>query len=100
MRARVIPTVIAILLAGASSGRAAAQEPNWGIVIHGGAGTIERGRMTAERETAVRARLGEALEAGHAVLASGGASLDAVQAAIRILEDSPLFNAGTGAVRP
>lgn len=77
----------------------AGQEPNWGIVIHGGAGDIERGRLTPAREAAHRAKLEEALRAGHAVLAGGGTSLDAVQAAIRVLEDSPLFNAGRGAVR-
>jgi L-asparaginase / beta-aspartyl-peptidase len=67
-------------------------------VIHGGAGTIERGLMTAEREAAYRAKLTEALTAGFRVLERGGAGLDAVVAAITLLEDSPLFNAGKGAV--
>jgi beta-aspartyl-peptidase (threonine type) len=70
----------------------------FGFVIHGGAGTIERGRMTPEREAAYRAKLSEALKAGFDVLAGGGAGLDAVVAAVTLLEDSPLFNAGKGAV--
>ena len=70
----------------------------FGFVIHGGAGTIERGRMTPEREAAYRAKLAEALMAGYEVLRKDGAGLDAVVAAITILEDSPLFNAGKGAV--
>jgi beta-aspartyl-peptidase (threonine type) len=70
----------------------------WGIVIHGGAGVISRENLTPQREAEVRAKLTEALQAGHTVLAQGGTSLDAVTAAIRILEDSPLFNAGKGAV--
>jgi L-asparaginase / beta-aspartyl-peptidase len=72
--------------------------PRWGIVIHGGAGVIQRESLSPEREAAIRAALQEALQAGHAVLAKGGSSLDAVTAAIRILEDSPYFNAGKGAV--
>jgi beta-aspartyl-peptidase (threonine type) len=68
------------------------------LVIHGGAGTIRREKMTPERETALRAALGEALIAGHRILAGGGSSLDAVEAAICVLEDSPLFNAGRGSV--
>ncbi len=68
------------------------------LVIHGGAGTITRAEMTAEREAAYRAALTAALETGHRVLAGGGAALDAVEATIRLLEDSPLFNAGKGAV--
>jgi len=75
-----------------------ARKPQWGIVIHGGAGNIRRESLTPEKEAEYRAKLTEALRAGHAVLAQGGASLDAVSAAIRILEDSPLFNAGKGAV--
>lgn len=77
---------------------AAAEAPKWGIVIHGGAGTIRRESMSPEREAEYRAALTEALRAGHAVLERGGSSLDAVAAAINIMEDSPLFNAGKGAV--
>ncbi|MEJ2719942.1 MAG: isoaspartyl peptidase/L-asparaginase [bacterium] len=69
------------------------------MVIHGGAGTILKENMTPEREKAYRDKLTEALDAGMAVLRKDdGNSLDAVQAAIRVLEDSPLFNAGKGAV--
>ena len=68
------------------------------LVIHGGAGTITRNGMSAEMEQQYRAGLEQALRAGHAVLSKGGSSLDAVEAAIRVLEDNPLFNAGKGAV--
>jgi beta-aspartyl-peptidase (threonine type) len=71
---------------------------DWGMVVHGGAGTIARDRMTPESEAGYRAALTEALRAGHRVLQDGGHALDAVSAAIVILEDSPLFNAGRGAV--
>ncbi|HSU16204.1 isoaspartyl peptidase/L-asparaginase [Longimicrobium sp.] len=74
------------------------QEPRWGMVIHGGAGTITREQMTPEREAAYRAGLERALRAGYAVLQRGGRSLDAVQAAINVMEDDSLFNAGRGAV--
>jgi beta-aspartyl-peptidase (threonine type) len=67
------------------------------IVIHGGAGVIAR-EVTPEKEKAMRAELQKALETGYGVLKSGGSSLDAVSRAIVILEDSPLFNAGKGAV--
>lgn len=70
----------------------------WGMVIHGGAGTIRREAMTPEREAAYRGALEAALRAGHAVLERGGTSLDAVEAAIRVMEEDPLFNAGRGAV--
>jgi beta-aspartyl-peptidase (threonine type) len=70
----------------------------WGLVIHGGAGTINREAMTPERGEEYRAAMTEALRAGHRVLEGGGTSVDAVTAAIVILEDSPLFNAGRGAV--
>lgn len=70
----------------------------WGIVIHGGAGVMSRANLSPEREAAVRAALERALRAGHGVLAPGGSSLDAVTAAVVVLEDSPLFNAGKGAV--
>lgn len=68
------------------------------IAIHGGAGTITRDQMTSSREQAYRAALSAAVEAGHRILADGGSSLDAVTEAVRLLEDSPLFNAGKGAV--
>lgn len=68
------------------------------IVVHGGAGTIRREELDADNEAAIRATLEESLHAGHAILENGGTSLDAVMAAVVILEDSPLFNAGRGAV--
>lgn len=68
------------------------------FVIHGGAGTLERSKMSAEREKQYRDKLEEAVRAGYKILSDGGTSLDAVEAAIRIMEDSPLFNAGKGAV--
>ncbi|WKN33206.1 isoaspartyl peptidase/L-asparaginase [Porifericola rhodea] len=68
------------------------------IAIHGGAGTIKRENMSPEREAEYRAKLEEALKAGHKILEEGGNSLDAVVAAIQIMEESPLFNAGKGAV--
>jgi len=74
------------------------QNPPLGIIIHGGAGVIERGSLTPEKEAAYKAKLEEALLAGWKVLKDGGTSLDAVQSVIMILEDSPLFNAGKGAV--
>ena len=70
----------------------------WALAIHGGAGVIERGDLTPQKEAAYRAGLDAALAAGQKVLAAGGSSLDAVEAAIRVLEDDPLFNAGRGAV--
>lgn len=70
--------------------------PNFAIAVHGGAGTVPRERITPEREAAYRATLSSALSAGHEILASGGTSMDAVVASIRILEDFPLFNAGHG----
>lgn len=74
------------------------REIPFGIVIHGGAGTIREADMTDEKEQAYRAKLHEALEAGYTILAGDGTSLDAIEAAIRVMENSPLFNAGKGAV--
>ena len=68
------------------------------IAIHGGAGVIERAALTAEAEVAYRAALERSLRAGYAVLEGGGSSLDAVTTAVKVLEDSPLFNAGKGSV--
>lgn len=75
-----------------------AASPRWSIALHGGAGVITPDQMTPEREAAYRASLNEALSAGAAVLDAGGSALDAVEAAIRVMEDDPLFNAGRGAV--
>ncbi|NBB52405.1 isoaspartyl peptidase/L-asparaginase [Rhizobium sp. CRIBSB] len=72
--------------------------PAWSFAIHGGAGVIERANLSTEQDAAYRAALNRALEAGAAVLSNGGTALDAVQAAIEIMEDDPLFNAGRGAV--
>ncbi|WP_298698216.1 isoaspartyl peptidase/L-asparaginase, partial [uncultured Brevundimonas sp.] len=72
--------------------------PQWSLAIHGGAGVIERAQLSPERDAAYRAGLQAALDAGSAVLARGGSSLDAVQAAIEVMEENPLFNAGRGAV--
>ena len=71
--------------------------PTWGLVIHTGAGNFTIAGI-AERKDAMQAAMNDALMAGYRVLDKGGASVDAVQAAIVILEDSPLFNAGKGAV--
>jgi len=68
------------------------------LVIHGGAGTILKKDMTAEKEAAYTAALKSALETGYAKLKDGRSSLDAVEATIHVLENSPLFNAGKGAV--
>ena len=68
------------------------------IVIHGGAGTILKKNMTDEKEAAYKAKLEEAIRTGYEVLKNGGTSLDAVTKTINIMEDSPLFNAGKGAV--
>ena len=68
------------------------------IVIHGGAGAILKKNLSEEMETAYRSKLGEALHAGNAVLENGGTATEAVVVAIKLLEDSPLFNAGKGSV--
>lgn len=75
------------------------RNPNsFGIVIHGGAGGIKREYFNKEQQEAYTQKLEEALDAGYTILENGGISLDAIQAAINVMEDSPLFNAGKGAV--
>src|SRR5690554_6595080 len=76
----------------------AANKNKIALAIHGGAGTIKRGSMDAQQEGQYRSKLKEALDAGYAVLEKEGSALEAVMASVRILEDSPLFNAGKGAV--
>jgi L-asparaginase / beta-aspartyl-peptidase len=75
-----------------------AEPRQWKLVIHGGAGVIERGRLTPELDRALRAGLKGALAAGAEILDAGGSALDAVEAAAKVLEDDPQFNAGRGAV--
>lgn len=76
-----------------------AQTPKpFALAIHGGAGTILRERLSPDEDRAYRAGLEAALQAGYAVLQKGGTALDAVETAVRTLEDHPLFNAGKGAV--
>ena len=70
----------------------------WSLAIHGGAGAITRSQTRPETDAGVRAALNAALDAGSAILAAGGAALHAVEAAVRVLEDDPHFNAGKGAV--
>jgi beta-aspartyl-peptidase (threonine type) len=96
-RGTAVVALLAIALLITCAGQAE-EAPLTKLVIHGGAGTITRAEMTAEREAAYRAKLTEALEAGHRILAAGGAGLDSVEATIHVMEDSPLFNAGKGAV--
>ncbi|OZV70986.1 isoaspartyl peptidase/L-asparaginase family protein [Winogradskyella aurantia] len=74
------------------------EKQEFAIVIHGGAGTILKKNMTPEREAAYKAKLEEAIKVGYDILKNGGSSIDAVQKTINVMEDSPLFNAGKGAV--
>ena len=70
----------------------------WRLVIHGGSGRMERGSIAASDEAEIRTALGRALDAGETILTGGGAALDAVEAAVKVLEDDPHFNAGRGSV--
>jgi beta-aspartyl-peptidase (threonine type) len=70
----------------------------WKLVVHGGAGIIEKARMVPDQESEIRAALDHALASGSHILAEGGSAVDAVEAAVRELEDNPNFNAGRGAV--
>src|SRR5690606_41449413 len=71
---------------------------NFAIAIHGGAGTILKGQMSSEMEKAYKIKLEEAVKTGHSILKEGGSSLNDVEKAINILEDSPLFNVVKGDV--
>jgi beta-aspartyl-peptidase (threonine type) len=73
-------------------------EAGWALVLHGGAGAIERRHLNAEQERAYREAMARAAEAGAAALRAGARALDAAEAAVRVMEDEPLFNAGRGAV--
>lgn len=100
MKKVILPLSIAIilLLSGFILYSDAASKSNYAIVIHGGAGTILRENFTPEKEAQYKRVLKNALLVGDSILQSGGSSLDAVEKTIHILENSPLFNAGKGAV--
>jgi len=98
-----LPALACLLLlfapvCGAAPPPAPPPPPAIALAIHGGAGVIERPKMTPEKEASYRAGLAAALDAGYAILERGGSSLDAVSAAVRMMEDDPQFNAGRGAV--
>ena len=100
MRRIVFEFLVVSMVMIAGTGPSSAQQPahHWAIVIHGGAGIIERADMKPETEAVYRKAMSEALQAGAAVLDKGGTSLDAIETVIRRFEDDPLFNAGKGAV--
>ena len=79
-------------------GRGMVARPTWSLAIHGGAGTMAREAMTRADQSEYEAGLAAALDAGVAILAAGGSALDAVEAAVVVLEDDPHFNAGRGSV--
>jgi beta-aspartyl-peptidase (threonine type) len=93
-----ISVLLATGLIAGSCGRPDVPQIEFGLVIHGGAGNIVQEDMLDEREQAYRAALTEALVVGYEILQHGGEALDAVEAVIVMMEDSPLFNAGKGAV--
>lgn len=92
------PKIFFLLILFFISQTALPQTTKYGLVIHGGAGTILKSNMTPEKEAEYISKLNEALQTGYKILEKGGSSLDAVVAVINIMEDSPLFNAGKGAV--
>jgi len=98
MKSVAFAAVLSLSLGLSAAPVVAEEAPRWSLAIHGGAGVIERDSLTPQQDAAYRAALQRALDAGSAVLRSGGAAMDAVQAAIQVMEDDPLFNAGRGAV--
>jgi len=94
----LIVGLFATVLSACTSMETPVAKPEWTLLIHGGAGVMRGAEMTAEMDAAYRAGLNEALAAGSKVLAGGGDAIDAVEAAVRVLEDNPNFNAGKGAV--
>src|SRR2546427_10431585 len=93
------PKLLALLcLAVVCAPARAVEPPPLAIASHGGAGVIDPAKMTPQHAASYRAGLAAALDAGYAILEHGGSSLDAVTAAVRIMEDDPQFNAGRGAV--
>tara|TARA_B110000091_G_scaffold74806_1_gene82496 strand:- start:2048 stop:3067 length:1020 start_codon:yes stop_codon:yes gene_type:complete len=90
--------VFAVIFLVSCSPKVEVEKPTFGIVIHGGAGTILKENMSEEMEKAYREKLTEAIAVGHAILKAGGTSQDAVEQTIHVMENSPLFNSGKGAV--
>lgn len=99
---RTLAVIIMAAFAGsafaAAKSKKAAPRPEWAIVVHGGAGIIDRKDMSPETEAAYRAAMARAVATGSKVLKDGGSAVDAVEAVIREMEDDPLFNSGRGAV--
>src|SRR4030095_3911601 len=83
-----------LLVAGCTVKTSSVETKKWALVIHGGAGVIERASMTKETETAYRTALSAALEAGAKALREGGSALNAVESAVRLMDDDPLFHTG------
>tara|TARA_R110000765_G_scaffold113244_3_gene205562 strand:- start:1026 stop:2081 length:1056 start_codon:yes stop_codon:yes gene_type:complete len=90
--------IAALAAALAAPAALALEAPRWALVVHGGAGVIERGAMTPQTDAAYRAAMARALATGQGVLDAGGTAIDAVEAIIREFEDDAMFNAGRGAV--
>ena len=109
MRKLFFKTIVVLLLISSVNSCKKELEPNnitkskpvkipFALVIHGGAGTIKKANMTVEQETAYTKKLQEALDTGYRILENGGTAIEAVQKTINVMENSPLFNAGKGAV--
>ena len=94
----VVLPVLVCMVAGDLDAREPTSTSKTALVIHGGAGFVARDSLSAQDEQAARTDLDAALDAGNAILVAGGSALDAVAAAVRVLEESPRFNAGKGAV--
>jgi L-asparaginase / beta-aspartyl-peptidase len=98
---KLLAALVGVTLVGAASAVACAQQQaghHWALVVHGGAGVIEKSQLGPEGDKAYRAGLDKAIHAGAAVLDKGGSALDAVEATLHVLEEDPHFNAGKGAV--
>lgn len=98
MKNLIAAAALALMSHAAMAEDATPAPPKWSLAIHGGAGTLDPDKMTPEKRAEYEAALQQALDAGSKVLADGGDAMDAVKAAVIIMEDSPLFNAGKGAV--
>ncbi len=98
IRSFIGKAVLSLAITGGFSAVSLAEDPVFGIAIHGGAGTIKRSNLAPEKEAEIRAVLKQARDAGYQILETGGSGLEAVIAAVEILENSPHFNAGKGAV--